>query len=1841
MFLAIDKVNSTELSCRFRNDIVRAVFLNREAVLCFSPPGYGQNYLFSNTEKSIPLSVSNNAVDFVHVAGLNSTSKISGGMYQAGKEVNSLLSCPRGAYCDGSLLVHNFTLCNPGTYQPMAGQSSCVKCPIGYVCNEFGMTVPRICPAYYLCDVRGLAKAKPCPTNYICDRGTATLASACVNSKDVGSEICFDNSTDDFGLQSSEYPAQVWAERHLLPLDAGSPVTPIRGRYCFDIACINHEDSDNFQVFDKSFDYSSTGYRLRRPKCIEGTDCDSVMLPSSRLCSKGHYCNLGLKHPCGVGTYCPHDNLFDPLPCEPGTFNFMVGQDKCSDCPIGYYCPKYGLLSPVICPPGFACSRIGLRSPNIRCPAGFYCLNGTKTSDPFRNDTTLRPYACSAGTFCVAGTGSNEIREDVIGYAQPCAAGFFCEAASTSAKGSGACPPSFQCPKGTANPRPTPKGYHAEHPGTIESTACLPGFYAPTIQTEQCYECPPGTSCTFEGLFQAEVCGPGTHRSTGEEGGKSCVPCPHGTWSKNWGLRDQAECTRCPTGTVCPIDGMTQPCSYADLPTPFEPVVNFQGFPEFEYLFPADSRPLPFSLDECLGLNSVRENSTAPQFFFGELIPPYIDILGRGPHFRPSDQNSLKFQSTAKCYRNNQPHGSLLYMRMAEYYGPQYDIQTGHRHQGYGINFLYNQIYATAPPKGYDFSFNYFRGEGNGYIDLPKARIYDPAFNCTKGIKLMNSSLVIEGAKQIVYTDSTNDFEGGYDLKKCPYFDSKSSCFVADSFAAGGCCNISKYEQRAIYLAHDQFYIGTCEADLICSEGGLAPSQAKPCDAGFVCDERSTLEGSRNFPCPAGFVCDFATTPDTNIWAPGSQLNRLCKEGYYCKSHDLGRQRQEICPKDFWCPSGTSDPLIGLLANDGLLRLLHRSRESPSTYLQYHGGDIFVLGNDHDNGCVAATLPSLEMRFQSLMHENTNVNRLSYLSDQSKLSIAVSEAALHKDQCARDNKSALVRDAMRRNECNCHSQFLILASVYRLWKCTANSPLEDLGLGDTVVPPSGLGKRDFWHPNSRIHLDFGSTEREKKCVFNDSIDALTLTEGKLPDEDELPNISTLQKHYSNYLDLRRRNSFETRFARSSTVIGSYEELKHKVIAEFHLQRKQTSGGVRGNIDQETFDLYQSIKLIEQFGQRLEHFIYLNATNTSSVTSIDLAAWNTNNYSTMFDFVAPLDWCECQNLLRCPNGTSSNEGSNNLSDCVSTKNEVLHRIPLLPSVYNATTLLPSTVRGTVDESTALVLEPFEVAILTIDQSQMPTNMTYGDHYQISIYDGCKPCPIQYQCKMSGGVVRAETSECTSPSVPEQHDLFNDCLKQHRKNVCVNVDGTQEDVGVCQNRNATLNNHSFLIFSEPDMEKCLSRQYFCTDMTSNFLSFRRLCQDKQENGNVSPVYDCSDVSRWQIYSQWRDKVCCSHVPELRGIESCSKGSVCTENPLIEKIIRERLIGVFESEYGFNPPTEQRQGQLLMNTSLQEDMGNTHPIHLFNKGENEKGRSKNWKTSPGCCRCHRHEMPSFFESNAHVSGFPDDKHQPIQVTISALARVELTIVIELLNGAYYTDFRNYFGEFNKSLVRVHSPGRSNDASEALSTWMAVLQPFSSNEKNFDLPLNLPLAGVKHGKSIVENRFLVDRPSNVSIGDDRLFGITTMGFDPQRSHNILFSRNPKMDPIEKVLQEKQSWPHDFLALPYLPFFSNCDGYDSHIAISRLLEEHPDCSGVEYSQTVPISDFGPMNPVGDSCLGIVLHCTYEEEVRGARTNLRWFEAASGSTIFHIVSIYFLFSFSFEAFSYLNVFPTA
>lgn len=896
----------------------------------------------------------------------------------------------------------------------------------------------EICPAGYICDNIGLdIPTKPCPPGYLCLKGTIGIDPLPDYELKTVGKICFDNSTSDYGLQSSNIPSRFWGENHSLPLDSPIDTEPFRGMFCGNERnsikvehFIRHGLDIGIEYNDMLFHYpipcplgSFCNAAVALDTCRDGDYCPAGSTNPRGLgpCPKGSYCRAGKRFYCPVGTYCPNTGLSDPLPCKPGTFNFMVGQDRCSVCQPGQYCPGYGRVDPMLCKPGFVCSIEQLESPNKICPAGFYCPVGTATSDPFRNDTTLRPYPCSPGSYCPTGVGYNSIVEGDLTHAQPCSAGFYCEVGSVSAKGSGTCPPAFICPKGTATPVPTRKGHYASYRGMISDTKCLPGFYAPTIETAECIPCPPGTSCEGEGHVVAESCPPGMYRGPINRDGIPCMSCPQGTWSKNWNLRDVDECIRCAPGTVCSKEGLTTPCSKMDLPTPFIPVVNLNGVPVPEFHFKPDEKPPGFSVEQCLELNkkdNAMVNSLEQIYFFGELVPPYIDILGRGAHFRVTEDQTTIYGVVAKCYQNSQREGSLIFQRYAQFLGPQFDIQTGFPHQNYGSQHkIPKQLFKMAPLEGSSLDKQYFYSEGMTYIPLPRSSRFQAAFNCTPGFSLMNSTL-IKRENQIVYTSSDYDNKGGHDIEKCPYFDPALQCFTDPTFQVhkqGFCCDIGKWSSRAIYMGHDQYYPGTCEADIICNHDDEKETESTPCFDGFVCDENTNLTESTQVSCPEGYTCSFGSTPDVSLEATGSQYQHVCGNGYVCPSGTGVSQLKSKCPKDYFCPSGTADAVSGIMANDAINRNLLSNQIDPQrnqVHLRYFNDDNFILLTEQESICLMAEDESISDRMDSHTHTNTMVTL--------------------KSLCARDNKWAHVLDAVRRGQCDCHEYLQILLVLGRL-----------------------------------------------------------------------------------------------------------------------------------------------------------------------------------------------------------------------------------------------------------------------------------------------------------------------------------------------------------------------------------------------------------------------------------------------------------------------------------------------------------------------------------------------------------------------------------------------------------------------------------------------------------------------------------------------------------------------------------------------------------------------------------------------------------------------------------------
>uniref|UniRef100_A0A672HDZ6 TNFR-Cys domain-containing protein n=1 Tax=Salarias fasciatus TaxID=181472 RepID=A0A672HDZ6_SALFA len=84
---------------------------------------------------------------------------------------------------------------------------------------------------------------------------------------------------------------------------------------------------------------------------------------------------------CPAGFYCP-EGRSDPMPCPPGSFNPLEGQDEladCRECYAGKACTQSeSECQP--CPPGWYCLA-GSGAPSGRCSSGHYCPQGKHKFD--------------------------------------------------------------------------------------------------------------------------------------------------------------------------------------------------------------------------------------------------------------------------------------------------------------------------------------------------------------------------------------------------------------------------------------------------------------------------------------------------------------------------------------------------------------------------------------------------------------------------------------------------------------------------------------------------------------------------------------------------------------------------------------------------------------------------------------------------------------------------------------------------------------------------------------------------------------------------------------------------------------------------------------------------------------------------------------------------------------------------------------------------------------------------------------------------------------------------------------------------------------------------------------------------------------------------------------------------------------------------------------------------------------------------------------------------------------------------------------------------------------------
>lgn len=1247
---------------------------------------------------------------------------------------------------------------------------------------------------------------------------------------------------------------------------------------------------------------------------------------------------------------------------------------------------------------------------------------------------------------------------------------------------------------------------------------------------------------------------------------------------------------------------------------------------------------------------------------------------------------------------------------MVEQHGASLEVLV-ERHPGYGMENLLRQVVGVAPsnPEN-DMALRYMR---EGVVDIPKARQFDPTYNCTAGFSLMNSTLPSSmpvNESPVVYTDAEYDHEGGYDIEKCPVYDAELGCYVDPAYeqhAEGECCHVPPYTRRAILMGQDQYYPGTCEADIICSDGD--GSEAKPCGDGFVCDEKTTADSSMSYPCAPGYVCGFGTTPDPSLHAPAGQFGQLCSERYECGAGTgLVEQYDTPCPPNHFCPTGTASARLGAMTNDALNRGLNQTSENEPR-LRIVLDEALNHTERYDPMCLSSVDETLAEEYEVAWKGpgndvgNSHLEYLVRVADRNNdgtidppyvsdpnitnmpgavrpsITRVADKLASH---CERDSKSYFVADAIRRGECNCTQQLVTLTAVYRLWQCSSSEPLADFGLGALEVPAEGRGHRDYWF--DRIHRDY-----DLAVAMDEAIEGYGLKwseQGRVCDWDDADIVGlimgTVPGFTGGLLSIEDENNanLEFRFTwLEDRAFGTYEQLKEAVYEE-HSNQLNLATTSDTPIDPFVYDLHHAVRMIEQFGAKLESLISFR----EALPAERRVPWGEQRSRYNFSAAPPellpgrLDVCACQDMLKCPNGTHFHGfEAASVSDCKANGNEILRRVSLLPPYLSELNEMDEKMSDGAEYAElggghatnaigTITLEPLEVGIFQLDLTGLPRNMTYQEHYRLAVYVDCMPCPVRYRCEedrplatRDRGKKTSVSPQCSSPTNDLQVERLNECLKRERKEVCVMADGSEADVEWCREQEALVVGEEstdaardFLLYTEPDLEKCLSMPYFCADTEWNYRTFRRLCQETLPDGSLGSPYDCSLTDRWDDFSQWSNALCCSATedPLFQGLSPCINGT-CSEDEEVQSILYNKFSDKFRLSRGFDPPLAAPTGSFVMDVALQEAREHPSPLDLFNEWQNggpvhvndtlklhnayRPNKSAEWRRQSGCCRCRPHPLPAYFASTDSDDGYRDNKHQRVQFTITALAKVEIVVAVELLHGHYYPDFDEYFSTYDKSVVRVHSPSRFVDVDDDRATWLAVLEKGIVGAIPLELPLNLPMTTKRNGRKVLEERILIDRPTALEVGRFDLFDI---GFSTDGSNtNDTTAFNNERSPVpirddHLLVEETPQWwsnigngdssSEPYLALPYLPFLSNCRGYDSHISISRLLEEHPGCDLVAEEATEPIRQlrlFERSSAVSDTCYA-ELSCLYEEDLSSPRKGRRWYEASRDQVLFHLTS---------------------
>ena len=199
---------------------------------------------------------------------------------------------------------------------------------------------------------------------------------------------------------------------------------------------------------------------------------------ASAPCAAGTFSSTG-NAPCDpapLGRFVSSAGAIQAVPCEPGTYQALIGQISCVDASVGYFVNMSGAIAQVACPSGYTSDARAIACypiPDVPCAAGTFSSTGNTPCNAAPAGRYIATTGARAAISCPAGTYQNQTGQSSC---LPASVGHFVNSAGAISQ--------VPCPAGT-------------YQNQIGQSACIAaslGYFVDSTSATGQSACPAGTT---------------------------------------------------------------------------------------------------------------------------------------------------------------------------------------------------------------------------------------------------------------------------------------------------------------------------------------------------------------------------------------------------------------------------------------------------------------------------------------------------------------------------------------------------------------------------------------------------------------------------------------------------------------------------------------------------------------------------------------------------------------------------------------------------------------------------------------------------------------------------------------------------------------------------------------------------------------------------------------------------------------------------------------------------------------------------------------------------------------------------------------------------------------------------------------------------------------------------------------------------------------------------------------------------------------------------------------------------------------------------------------------------